>query len=404
MTQTRTNPPESLVYFLSAAVGITVANLYYAQPLVAMISNSLGLAPEAAGLVVTFTQIGYGLGVLLLVPLGDIVENKRLIFSMICVAAVGLLGLAFSTSVIPYFTAAFATGLGTATVQVLVPYSAHLVPEEKRGTIVGRVSSGLMIGIMLSRPIASFVTHILSWHAVFVLSAAMMALLAFAISRFLPSRVPYAENKLRYPHLLSSMLRLMISTPLLRRRAIYQAFLFSAFCLFWTAVPLLLAGPDFHFSQIKIAIFALVGVAGAVSAPFAGKAADRGLSHVATAAALIASSVSFALSVIFSPGSLVSLLALVASAILLDAGVSANLVLGQRAIFTLAPELRSRLNALYIATIFVGGASGSALAAWSFVRGGWHLTAWCGFFLPACALVYFLTETSRARIVSAIPH
>jgi predicted MFS family arabinose efflux permease len=384
--------PKSLVTLLAAAVGITAANLYYAQPIIALISRSVGLAPEAAGLVVTFTQIGYGLGVLMLVPLGDIVENKRLILSMIGVTIVGLLGLAFSTSMIPYFTAAFATGLGAATVQVLVPYAAHLVPESERGAIVGRVSSGLMLGIMLSRPTSSFLTDLFGWHAVFVLSACLMAALGFALYRFLPARAPGPQDQLKYPHLLASMLTLMVHTPLLRRRAIYQACLFAAFCLFWTATPLLLAGPLYKFSQIQIAVFALVGVAGAISAPFAGLAADRGLSRPATFVALISCSLSFAMSVLFGAGSMLALGALVLSAILLDAGVSANLVLGQRAIFALAPELRSRLNALYIATIFVGGASGSALAAWSYVRGGWPLTAWCGFALPACALAFFFTE------------
>lgn len=384
--------PKNLVVLLAAAVGITAANLYYAQPIIALISRSVGLPPEAAGLVVTFTQIGYGLGVLLLVPLGDIVENKRLIISMIGLTTVGLLGLAFATSMIPYFTAAFATGLGASTVQVLVPYSAHLVPERERGTIVGRVSSGLMLGIMLSRPTASFLTDLFGWHAVFVLSAVLMTTLGFTLHWLLPARDPSARDRIPYHHLLSSMLALMVRTPLLRRRAIYQAFVFGAFCVFWTATPLLLAGPLYNLSQIQIAVFALVGVAGAVSAPFAGRAADRGHSQMATAVALVSCSISFAMSVVFAPGSLVSLGALVLSAILLDAGVSANLVLGQRAIFALAPGLRGRLNALYIATIFIGGASGSALAAWSYTRGGWHLTASFGFVLPVCALLYFLTE------------
>jgi predicted MFS family arabinose efflux permease len=386
-----TNPSRSLVFLLAAAVGVTAANLYYAQPLIALISRALGLAPEAAGLVVTLTQVGYGLGVLLVVPLGDIVENKRLILSMIGLTVLGLLGLTFSTAVIPYFAAAFATGLGAATVQIIVPYSAHLVPEEKRGSMVGSLMSGLMIGIMLSRPTASFLTDLFGWHAVFLLSAAFMVMLGLVLHFRLPQRKPEV-SRLSYGQLLLSMIRLFASTPVLRRRAIYQAFLFGAFCLFWTASPLLLAGPEFHFSQIEIALFALVGVAGAVSAPYAGRAADRGLGQRATAIALIASSLSFALSVIFMPGSLVSLGALVASAILLDAGVSANLVLGQRAIFSLNPAERGRLNALYIATIFVGGASGSALAAWAYAKGGWHFTAWCGFFLPALAFAYFATE------------
>lgn len=389
--ETTLNPSKSLVFLLATAVGVTAANLYYAQPLVAQISQALGLSAGAAGLVVTLTQAGYGLGVLLVVPLGDIVENRRLVLTMIVITILGLLGLTFSTALLPYFAAAFATGLGASTVQIIVPYSAHLVPEEKRGQMVGSLMSGLMLGIMLSRPTASLLTDLFSWHAVFVASAIMMTLLAFVLFRLLPPRQPNNQN-IHYPDLLKSMIGLVLETPVLRRKAIYQAFVFGAFCLFWTASPLFLAGPDFHFSQTQIAIFALVGVAGAVSAPFAGRAADRGYGQAATAIALISCSISFVLSHVFEAGSLISLIALAVSAILLDAGVSANLVLGQRAIFALPAEHRSRLNALYIATIFIGGASGSALGAWAFSHGGWSVTVWYGFALPVFAFLFFLTE------------
>ncbi len=194
------------------------------------------------------------------------------------------------------------------------------------------------------------------------------------------------------------MFVLYMTTSVLRRRAIYQALVFGAFCLFWTASPLLLAGPEFRFSQTQIAMFALVGVAGAISAPYAGKAADRGFGQHATAIALGSSSLSFIMSRIFAPGSMAGLIALGVSAILLDAGVSANLVLGQRAIFSLSPELRGRLNALYISTVFVGGASGSALGAWAFSYGGWSTTSWFGFALPFLALLYFLTEFAGAYV------
>ncbi len=388
------NPPRSLVFLLASAVGITAANLYYAQPLVAMISQALGLSSSAAGLVVTLTQVGYGLGVLLVVPLGDIVENRRLVLTMIGITVIGLLGLTFSTALLPYFAAAFATGLGASTVQIIVPYSAHLVPEEKRGQMVGSLMSGLMLGIMLSRPTASLLTDLFSWHAVFVVSSVMMTTLGFVLFYLLPPRQPVNKN-IRYQDLLKSMIRLFLTSSLLRRKAIYQAFVFGAFCLFWTASPLFLAGPEFHFSQTQIAIFALVGVAGAVSAPFAGRAADRGFGQIATALALVSCSVSFLISQLFEPGSWLSLLALVISAILLDAGVSANLVLGQRAIFALDAEQRSRLNALYIATIFIGGATGSAVGAWAFSHGGWSVTAWYGFVSPLCAFLFFLTERSK---------
>ena len=387
---------QGIIILLAAAVGITAANLYYAQPIIAMISKAVGLRPELAGFVVTLTQAGYGIGVLLIVPLGDILEAKKLILTMIGVTIVSLLGLAFVTSLAPYFLAAFAVGLGASTVQILVPYAAHFSPEIKRGQVLGSLMSGLMMGIMLSRPISSLLTDLFNWHAVFVLSAILMVIVGFALHTVLPPKEPTSKN-IRYSGLLKSMVDLYLTTPILRRRAIYQAFLFGAFCLFWTASPLLLSR-EFHLSQTAIAIFALVGVAGAVSSPFAGKAADKGWSRGATLVAMIACSVSFVLSHFFPNGSILSLSALVVSAILLDAGVTANLVLGQRAIFSLPAEYRSRLNGLYIATIFIGGASGSALGGWAYARGGWNLTSWVGFAMPLASLLFFLTEKKSVSV------
>ncbi|WPU66731.1 MFS transporter [Peredibacter starrii] len=382
---------KSMVLVLATAVGVIVANNYYAQPLISMISKALGLAPELAGLVVTLTQAGYGIGVLLIVPLGDIYESRKLTLIMIGVGIVSLLGLAFATSVVPYFLAAFATGVGASTVQILVPLAASMVPETKRGQVIGNLMSGLMVGIMLSRPTASVLSDLFHWHAVFVLSAILMALIGLLLYKVLPEKQP-TNPDLKYSQLLKSMYELFKTTPVLRYRAFYQACLFGAFCLFWTASPLLLLGPEFKLSQSAVALFALVGVAGAVSAPFAGKAADKGWTKAATYVAMISCSLSFLVSHFFPAGSFVALMSLVFAAILLDAGVTANLVLGQRAVFELPAEFRSRLNGLYIALIFIGGATGSALGAWAYARGGWELTSWVGFAMPVVALLTYITE------------
>lgn len=380
-----------LLILLAVAVGVTVANLYYSQPLAGIIGRAIGLPPEAAGLVMTLTQLGYGAGVLVAVPLSDLLENRRLVLAMMGITVVGLLGLAFVQHLVAYFFAAFATGFGASAVQILVPFTAHLVPERRRGQTVGQLMSGLMLGIMLSRPVASLLTDLISWHAVFVLSAGLMVVLIVVLARAMPRRRP-GPLALTFPQLLASMGRLLKETPVLRRRALYQALMFGVFCLFWTASPLLLAGPRFGLSQTGIAIFALVGVAGAISAPLAGRAADRGRTPIASVVAFLAAAGAMLLGH-FIPGSGLPALALLAlTAILLDAGVSANLVLGQRAIFALPAQLRGRLNALYITIIFIGGAAGSALGAWAHARGGWSLTTWVGFALPVAALGAFLTE------------
>jgi predicted MFS family arabinose efflux permease len=248
---------------------------------------------------------------------------------------------------------------------------------------------------MLARPASSFIASISSWHVVYISSGTVMVVLAIVLFCALPRRTPKAQ--LGYRSLLASMGLLFVTTPILRRRALYQAFLFGAFSLFWTTIPLLLAGPEFHMSQRGIALFALAGVAGAVAAPIAGRVADRGWSRAATGAAILISALAFLLTLVGEAGSTTSLVLLVAAAILLDFGVQGNVVLGYRALFILGAEYRSRLNGLYMATFFLAGAAGSGLGAWAFARGGWVLASCIGLALPAIALIYFATERRGAR-------
>ena len=386
--------PAWITILLAAACGMTAANLYYAQPLVGPIAASLGLSPGAAGLIVTLTQIGYGAGLLLIVPLGDLVENRRLVLTLIAVAAMALLGAGLSSHPAPFLIAALCIGGGSVAAQVMVAYAAHLAPDAIRGRVVGNVMSGLMLGIMLARPGSSFIAEFFGWHTVFFVSAALMVLLAVLLGWALPPRRP--EVRLHYGALLGSMAHLARTMPVLRRRALYHACLFGAFSLFWTTAPLLLAGPAFHISQGGIAVFALAGVAGAVVAPVAGRFADRGWTRPATGLGMAAVAVSFLITHIGAPGSTMRLAFLVVAAILLDAGVTMNMVLSQRAVFALGAEFRGRLNGLFMATFFAGGAVGSALGAWAYAQGGWTLAAWFGLALPILALCYFATEPRRA--------
>jgi len=382
-----------LILLLAAAAGLIVANIYYSQPLAGPISTALGLSPQSAGLVVTMTQIGYALGLLLLAPLGDLVENRRLILSAVAVATVALVVAALSRHAATFLAAAFVIGLGSVAVQVLVPLAAHLAPQAQRGRVVGDVMSGLMLGIMLARPAASLITYALSWHAVFWISAGLMVALTVVLRVALPPRRP--TMKLSYLALLRSMASLALTTPVLQRRALYHAALFGAFSLFWTTAPLELA-QVFHLSQAGIALFALAGVAGAISAPIAGRLADRGWTRIATGLAMIAVAAAFLLGRLGLGATPLGLGALAATAILLDFGVTANLVLGQRAIFMLGDEARSRLNGLYMATFFAGGAACSALGGWAYAQGGWSLTMWVGLALPLLAFVFYLTERKGA--------
>ncbi|EJR83704.1 MFS transporter [Bacillus cereus] len=379
-----------LIILLATACGIIVANLYYAQPLIGLISNEIGLSNSSAGLIVTLTQIGYVVGLLFLVPLGDIVENKKLILILLFLSAFALISMVFVKSATLLLIASFFIGLGSVAAQVLVPLVSYLSSENARGRVVGNVMSGLLLGIMLARPISSLVADMWGWNAIFALSATVIIVLAFVLSKVLPTRKPKAKTN--YIALLNSMWQLLRTTPILRRRAIYHACVFGAFSLFWTTVPLLLSSPAFHFSQTAIALYALVGITGAIAAPIGGRLADLGWTRPATGIALTVVIISLILPLFIQSSSSFGIAVLVIAAILLDMGVSANLVLSQRLIFSLSPEIRSRLNGLFMAIFFLGGAVGSFIGGWAYALGGWNLTLWIGIAFPTIALLYFARE------------
>jgi predicted MFS family arabinose efflux permease len=378
-------PPVALVFLLAASCGIIVANIYYAQPLVGLIAPSIGLSPRTASVIVTLTQLGYAAGLLLLVPLGDIVENRLLLTVCVACAILPLLAAGLAHSGGLFLAASAAIGLTSVAVQMLVPLAANLAPDHLRGRIVGNVMSGLLLGILLARPAASLIADAFGWRAVFFASAVLMFGLAIVFRSVLPARRPEASH--RYGALLVSLLVLPLREPVLRRRAAYQFAAFGCFSLFWTAAPLLLSS-RFGYSQAGIAIFALVGAAGALAAPVAGRLADRDFGRGGTAVALLMVVAAFLLA---AGGGLWlhSVVALALAGVLLDSGVQACLVFGQRAIYGLAPSMRSRLNGIFMAMFFCGGALGSALTSPVLTHFGWSGICAMGVAAPLSALAYF---------------
>jgi len=383
--------PNWITLLLAIACGVIVANLYYAQPLVGPISTDTHLPLASAGLIVTLTQIGYVFGLLFIVPLSDLIENRRLVVSALAVVICALVAASLAYNALSFLMAAMFIGLGSVAAQILVPYAAHLATEERRGQVVGNVMSGLLLGIMLARPIASVITDLWGWQAVFTLSAAIAAILAGLLALVLPERKP--SPTMNYAELLCSLWSLFKTKAVLRRRSLYQACLFGAFSLFWTVIPLWLAS-DFHMSQQGIALFALAGVAGAIAAPIAGRLADKGWTKILTGVAIVIAALSFLLTHIFEDHSTISLAMLVVAAITLDMAVSGNLVLGQRAIYSLGSEIRGRVNGVFMAVFFIGGAIGSALGGWAYAYGGWMAASLIGLSMPITALLYYFTEKS----------
>lgn len=375
-----------LTLIIATACGLIAANVYYAQPIASEIGRSAGLSAAGAGVIMMMTQLGYGFGLLFVVPLGDLLENRRLVLYILGFCAAALIAMALSTSAFLLLAAAFAVGLGSVAVQVLVPLAAHLAPAAKRGAVVGNVMAGLSIGIMLSRPVSSIISNALGWRAVFYLSCVMMVVTTLLLARLLPSRQPAGGEP--YRALLRSMAGLATANIVLRHRSAYHALLFAAFSAFWTTVPLLLTS-QFHLSQKGIALFALVGVAGAIAAPIAGRLADLGQARVGTGAAMLAVALAFVAATIGHGNSRYALPVLTGAAVLLDLGVTAHFVLGQRAIFSLDAALRGRLNGLYMASFFLGGAFGSGIGAILFATYGWSALCAFGLALGTAALAYF---------------
>lgn len=378
-----------LTALMAAACGLIVANIYYAQPLIAPIAAELGLSPRSAGLIVTSTQLGYGAGLLLIVPLADLIENRRLMLASIALAAIGLVGAGLARNPAAYLACSLLIGFGSVVVQILSPFAAHLAPPERRGRVVGDVAMGIMLGIMAARPVASFLAAETSWRTVFFVATVLMAITAAGLAAGLPKRQP--QSRVGYGALMASLVGLALHTPVLQWRALYQSCLFAAFSLFWTTVPLFLAD-GFGFGQHGIALFALAGVSGAVAAPLAGRLADSGHSSAVTVAAMVVAAVSFLLANLAPAGSPAALALLIAAAVLLDFGVQANLVVGFRAIFALGSESRGRLNGLYMATFFSFGALGSGIGAWAYADGGWRLASAVGLAFPIAGLIAFAFE------------
>lgn len=376
-----------LTKLLATACGIVVANIYYIQPLAGPVAQDYVLSVTLSGLLVTMTQLGYAAGLLLVVPLGDVVENRRLILTMLTALVVALT-LAFLAPVAGiFFVASLAIGIASSAVQVIVPFAGHLAADAGRGRVVGNVVSGLLFGIMLSRPLASFSAHAFGTRSIFAVSGAAVAVLMAVLALRLPQRRPAGQP---YVRTLASLWPLLRDNRVLHRRGAYQAAMFGAFSLFWTVAPLLLATPRFGFTQVGIGAFALVGAGGALVSPWAGRWADAGHAHRVTGVALASGAISFLVATL--GGWLASWPLLIVAALVLDMAVAANLVTSQREIFALGPEARGRLNGLFLALFFLGGAFGSFAAGIAYAHGGWTGASLVGFVLPVLALAYYTSE------------
>jgi predicted MFS family arabinose efflux permease len=384
--QQQSAPPNWLVLLLAISCGLTVANVYYAQPLLALLRESLHVGAVEAGGLITVTQVGYAAGMILLVPLGDRIENRRLVMALLAIATVGLVVAGTAPTFWVLLIAALVIGSTSVVAQILVPFAADLAPDHIRGRIVGRVVSGLLAGILLSRTLGSLLADATSWRTVYLVSAGFMVALALTLRSALPRHEP--TTRIAYGQLLASTARLVRRHPALRRRALYQVAMFGSFSAFWTTISFVLTSRPFGYSQLGIGLFALVGAGGAAVAPLAGRWADRGLGRRMTGVAFVVALLAFVIAGLGRH----HVLMLAAAAVLLDMAVQTSFILGQHPIYRLDPSARARLNSVYIATFFLGGAAGSQIGSVAYHAGGWTALTIFGAVLPVLALVGWTTE------------
>jgi predicted MFS family arabinose efflux permease len=355
----------AMVLLFAVACGVSVANLYYAQPVLDTLAKSFGTSSGTAGLVVTSAQIGYAVGLAFLVPLGDLLARRWLVPVVLVVTAGGLLASAAAPDIGVLIAVGLVVGAGSVAAQLLVPMAASLADDEHRGRVVGVVMSGLLLGILLARTVSGVVAQASSWRVVYLMAAAMTAVLAVVLGRHLPGEG--ARPRLGYGTLLRSAARLLLTESLLRRRAAFGAFGFAAFSVFWTTMAFVLAGAPYHYDDLTIGLFGLVGAAGALCANLAGRWADRGWTKSTTLvfAGMIAAS--------FLPlwWGRHDLAMLIVGILVLDVGVQGLQVTNQSLIYRLAPEARSRINSAYMVCYFAGGAIGSALGGAIYERHRW---------------------------------
>ncbi|HEX3591638.1 MAG TPA: MFS transporter [Pseudonocardiaceae bacterium] len=349
---------------MAVACGLAVANLYYAQPLLELIADSFHVGQGTATVVVTMTQLGYALGLLFVLPLGDLINNRKLTSRTMIGTAVALAVAAISPNFGLFVAVSVLIGVTSVVAQILVPLAAHLAPEADRGKVVGQVVSGLLLGILLARSVSSVVADAWGWRTIYVISAVLMVVMSVVLARMLPDRE--APHRASYRELMGSVLELARAEPMLRRRSFCQAMFFGAFSAFWTSIAYELIGAH-HFTQAGIGLFALVGATGACVAPLAGKLADLGHGHLGSAAAVVIG-IGAMLIAGFGSGSVI-LLGL--AAVLLDVAVQAHQAFSQRDIYGLRPDARARVNTVFMTTMFVGGAAATAVTGVLHDSAGW---------------------------------
>ena len=368
--------------------GLAIGNLYWAQPLLVQITNGFGLSAASGGLLVTATQIGYALGILFLVPLGDFVRRKRLISIVMTLSVIALVACALSPSFIILSLSLFSMGIVTVSGQIILPLAGDLSKEEERGHIVGIVSSGITAGILFSRFVSGIIAGFWGWRSVYIIAAVLNLIMALVIIYVLPE-IP-RKNKLEsYKGLIFSVFTTFKRHKTLVRILLHSGLIFGlVFNIFWTSLTFLLSAEPFNYNTFQIGLVSLAGLVAAVAGIGIGKLQDKGLSVPALGVFIILSLVTMMGGFLFSD----SILAIVLIAAVFSIAVQGISVLSQARLFALSNEERSRLNTVFVVSNFLFGAVGSALASFLWAQGGWSYVMIGAILISLMALIVWISS------------
>lgn len=378
--------PRAVTLLFATACGMSVANIYFAQPLLDQLSIAFTIDPSIIGVVITITQIFYGLGLLLLVPLGDLLNQRRLIIGQMLLSTTALVIVGTASYSIVLFTGMALVGLLAVVTQTLVAFAVTIASPTERGRVVGIVTSGIVIGILLARTFAGLLTDLAGWRTVYLVSAAVMLIMVCLFLKVLPT-VEREVKSLPYHQLIRSVFTLLKQERTLRIRAVLAMLIFADFSILWTSLVLPLSAPPLALSHSVIGAFGLVGVAGALAAARAGKLADRGYAQRTTGIALALLLISW----LFISYLEQSLFALIVGIVLLDLAVQAVHVTNQALILPLRTEARSRLTAGYMIFYSIGSASGSIASTQIYAHFGWEGVSFLGASISAIAILFWAT-------------
>ena len=374
-----------LILLMALTSGLTIASTTYNQPLLGLMAKDFGVSRDNIGLVATLTQIGYGSGMLFLIPLGDIKERKSLIIKVLTLSSIALVLLSISMNFYWLLGASFLVGFSSIITQLLVPFAASIALPERRGNVIGSIISGLITGILVSRVISGFIGPRLGWRAMYVIATFLIILLTLTLKKYLPSSNPTSKEK--YKDIMISLVGIIKENPVVRSSSIIGPCIFASFQLFWTSIVFYLESPVYNLGSEVAGLFSLVGIVGVFLVPYMGTLSDKKSPRFAIGVSATLAFSSFIILYLFGS----NLIGLIIGVMILDFSVNSSQVSNQARINAIDSPARNRYNSIFMSAYFFVGSLGSYLGSYSYNNFGWLGVCIVGFILVSIALITHFT-------------